>query len=77
MSGWVIEYVFAGGWVNFQNVYVDASISRDERDASSTQYITNAGISRVRYTITHFKPPLCSNTDFQSNKYITSLYRVS
>ena len=31
------------------------SISRDERDASLTQYITNAGISRVRYTITHFK----------------------
>ena len=31
------------------------SISRDERDALLTQYITNAGISRVRYTITHFK----------------------
>ena len=31
------------------------SISRDERDAPLTQYITNAGISRVRYTITHFK----------------------
>ena len=30
------------------------SISRDERDAPLTQYITNAGISRVRYTITHF-----------------------
>ena len=31
------------------------SISRDERDAPLTQYITNARISRVRYTITHFK----------------------
>ena len=28
------------------------SISRDERDAP---YITNAGISRARYTITHYK----------------------
>ena len=27
------------------------SISRDERDAPLTQYITNAGISRARYTI--------------------------
>ena len=31
------------------------SISRDERDAPLTQYITNAGITRARYTITHFK----------------------
>ena len=31
------------------------SISRNERDAPLTQYITNAGISCVRYTITHFK----------------------
>ena len=31
------------------------SISRDERDSPLTQYITNAGISRARYTITHFK----------------------
>ena len=30
------------------------SIRRDERDAPLTQYITNAGISRARYTITHF-----------------------
>ena len=30
-------------------------ISRDEPDAPLTQYITNAGISRARYTITHFK----------------------
>ena len=31
------------------------SISRDERDVPLTQYITNAGISRARYTTTHFK----------------------
>ena len=31
------------------------SISRDELDAPLTQYITNAGITRARYTITHFK----------------------
>ena len=30
-------------------------ISRDERDAPLTQYITNAGITHGRYTITHFK----------------------
>ena len=31
------------------------SISRDEPDSPLTQYITNAGISRAMYTITHFK----------------------
>ena len=31
------------------------SISRDEPDSPLTQYITNAGISHARYTITHFK----------------------
>ena len=31
------------------------SISRDEPDSQLTQYITNAGISRARYTITLFK----------------------
>ena len=31
------------------------SISRDERDAPLMQYITNAGISRARYTIMHFE----------------------
>ena len=31
------------------------SISRDERDAPLMQYITNAGITRARYTITYFK----------------------
>ena len=30
-------------------------LSRDEPDSPLTQYITNAGISRARYTITHFK----------------------
>ena len=31
------------------------SISRDERDAPLTQYIANAGITRARYNIMHFK----------------------
>ena len=31
------------------------SISRDESDSPLTQYITNAGISRTRYTIMHIK----------------------
>ena len=31
------------------------SISRDEPDSPLKQYVTNAGISRARYTITHFK----------------------
>ena len=31
------------------------SINRDERDSPLTQYNTNAGISRARYTITLFK----------------------
>ena len=31
------------------------SISRDEPDSPVTQYITNAGIYRASYTITHFK----------------------
>ena len=30
-------------------------ICRDEPDSPLTQHITNAGISRARYTITHFK----------------------
>ena len=50
-------------------------LSRDERDAPLTQYITNTGISRARYTITDFKtPPSCSMADFQLNECITSLY---
>ena len=31
------------------------SISRDKRGFPLTQYITNGGISRAGYTITHFK----------------------
>ena len=31
------------------------SINTDERGFPLTQYITNGGISRIRYTITHFK----------------------
>ena len=31
------------------------SISRDERGFPLTQYITNGGISRAGYTLTHFK----------------------
>ena len=31
------------------------SISRDEPDSAKKQYITNAGVSRARYTNTHFK----------------------
>ena len=31
------------------------SISRDERVARLTQYITNAGIARARYSLSYFK----------------------
>ena len=31
------------------------SISRDDPDSPYLQYITNGGISRARYTITHLK----------------------
>ena len=44
----------AGAFLWYIIVSVD-SISRDEPDSPLTQYITNAGISRARYTITHFK----------------------
>ena len=48
------------------------SISRDEPDSPLMQYITNAGLSRARYTITYFKymyiPPSCSTADFQWNE---------
>ena len=36
-------------------VCIIESVDLDERDAPLTQYITNAGITRARYTITHFK----------------------
>ena len=39
----------------FYSVESVDSISRDERDAPLKQYITNAGITPARYTITHFK----------------------
>ena len=41
-----------GVWYIIESV---DSISRDEPDSPLTQYIANAGISRARYTITHFK----------------------
>ena len=34
---------------------IESTISRGEPDSSLTQYITTAGISSARYTITHFK----------------------
>ena len=37
------------------NIESTDSISKDEPDSPLTQYITNAGISRARYIITHFK----------------------
>ena len=37
---------------NIESVY---SINRDEPDSPKTKYITNGGISRARYNITHFK----------------------
>ena len=53
------------------------SISRDEPDSPLTQYITNAGISRARYTVTLFKHHHRVMADFQSNMCITSLYSAS
>ena len=50
------------------------SISRDEPDSPLTQYITNAGISRARYTITHLN---ISIMFYQSNKCIKSIYYAS
>ena len=42
---------------NFNLLIIESvdSISRDERGFPLTQYITNDGISRAGYTITHFK----------------------
>ena len=53
VHNYIILYTCCGTY-NIHAESVD-SISRDERDAPLTQYITNAGISRARYTITHFK----------------------
>ena len=52
---------------------------RDERDAPLTQYITNAGITRIRYTITHFKHHhhvlwLISNQRSVYHRYIAQVY---
>ena len=51
------------------------SISRDERAAPLTQYITNAGITRARYTITHFKHHQ-RVLRLQSKECITSSYNA-
>ena len=45
-------------WVDSIIESVD-SISRDEPDSPLMQYITNAGISRARYIITHCKHHRC------------------
>ena len=45
-------------WITIIKESVD-SISRDKPDSPYTQYITDAGISRGRYTITHFKQHHC------------------
>ena len=42
-------------WFSLLIESTDSMISRDERGFPLTQYITNGGISRARYTITHFK----------------------
>ena len=41
---------------SFESIIIESvhSISRDERDAPLTQYITNAGIYHARYTIPYF-----------------------
>ena len=48
------ENNYSNNYLTFIIETVD-SISRDEPDSPLTQYITNAGISRARYTITHSK----------------------
>ena len=55
------------------------SISRDEPDSPLTQYITNAGISRARYTIEHFKHHhrvlrLISNRMCVQHRYNSAIY---
>ena len=69
------KYIYLKDALSHQTYHESVdSIIRDERDVPLTQYITNAGISRATYTITHFKPPSCSTADFQSNECIRSLY---
>ena len=55
------------------------SINRVEGDAPLTQYITNAGITRARYTITHFKHHhpvlwLISNGMNVKHRYNSTIY---
>ena len=50
-----LQSICTGGLVECPIIESVDSISRDEPDSPLTQYITNAGISRARYTITHFK----------------------
>ena len=58
-------------WASWDQIYIHLniiiyyiiesvdSISRDEPDSPLAQYVANAGISRARYTITHFKHHHC------------------
>ena len=48
---------FYGGCYQSGHCIIESvdSISREERDAQLTQYITNPGITRARYIITNFK----------------------
>ena len=51
-------YPYSSCICSFLQLYIIESvdsISRDERDAPLTQYITNAGITSARYAITYFK----------------------
>ena len=50
----IVVFVYVHAFVLIIIESVD-SINRDEPDFPLTQYITNAGISHARYTITHFK----------------------
>ena len=54
-------------------------LNMDEPDSPLMQYITNAGISRARYTITHFKHHhrvlrLISNRISVKDRYIAQVY---
>ena len=50
----LVSVLFLQQYPYFLFIFID-SISRDKRDSPLTQYITNDGISRARYTIAHFK----------------------
>ena len=51
------------------------SINRDEPDSPLTQYITNAGISRARYTVTLSNS--CSSSPFFSRPSAIVLYLLT